>query len=54
MGPLPHPENKENEHEMASFFINKTKELSDKTICRKGYAYSFLGPKRRNFGVIRA
>jgi hypothetical protein len=52
MGPLSHPGNRESEHGMASFFIPKTKKVSDITICREGYAYSLLGPKRRNFGAL--
>jgi hypothetical protein len=36
----------ESEHGMASFFIPKTKEVSDTTICREGYACSLLGPKK--------
>jgi hypothetical protein len=52
MGPLPHPENKESEHGLVSFFIPKTKKVSDTTICMEDYAYSLLGPKRPNFGAL--
>jgi hypothetical protein len=54
LGSLPPTGNEESEQGMASFLITKTKEVSNRTISREGYADSHFGRKRRHFGALHA
>ena len=53
LGSLPPTGNEGSEQGMAPFLITKTKEVSNRTISREGYADSLLG-KRRHFGALHA